>query len=72
MSQLSDLGQFFQTGGQGDEVVAGKLAHLAGEMDAAIGQQDFGFADAARIRDDLPWGRVARMVLVADAEIIVA
>ncbi len=31
---------------QRDEMVARKLAHLAGEMHPAIGQQNFGFADA--------------------------
>src|SRR5262249_6861550 len=50
-------------------MVAGELTHLAGEMHAAIGKQDFGFADAAGIEDDLARRRIARMVFVADAEI---
>ena len=32
--------------------MSGELADLAGEAYAAIGQQDFGLADAARIQDD--------------------
>ena len=39
--------------GERDEVVAGELAHLPGEADAAIGEQDFGLADAAGIENNL-------------------
>ena len=35
-------------------MVAGKLGHLAREVHAAIGEQDFGFADATGIEDNLP------------------
>src|SRR5215510_9065982 len=53
-------------------MVAGELAHLAREMHAAIGEQDLGLADAAGIKDDLARRRIARMVLVGDAEIEIA
>src|SRR6267378_7385257 len=53
-------------------MIAGELAHLAGEMDAAIGQQDFGFADAAGIKNDLAGRGIAGVVLVRDAEIEIA
>ena len=50
-------------------MIAGKLAHLAGETHAAIGQQDFGFADPAGIDNHLPRRRIARMILIGQAEI---
>ena len=53
-------------------MIAGKLAHLARKMHAAIGQQDFGLADAAGIKDDLAGRGIAGVVLVGDAEIEVA
>src|SRR5688572_5723520 len=53
-------------------MVAGELTHLAGEMDAAIGEKDFRLADSARIQDDLAWRRIARVVLVADPEVEIA
>src|SRR4030081_1975110 len=53
-------------------MVAGELAHLAGEMHAAIGEQNLGFADAAGIEDDLAGRGIAGVVLVRDAEIEIA
>ena len=50
-------------------MIAGQLPHLAGEMHPAIGQQDFGFADAAGIEDDLTRRGIARVVFIADAEV---
>src|ERR1700689_3825817 len=50
-------------------MIARELTHLAGEMHAAIGQQDFRFANAAGIKNDLAGRRVAGVVLVRDAEI---
>jgi hypothetical protein len=43
-------------------MIARKLAHLAGEMHAAIGQQDFRFADATGIENDLAGRRIAGVV----------
>ena len=45
-------------------MIACKLAHLAGETDAAIGQQDFGLADATGIKDDLAGRGIAGVVLI--------
>src|SRR3954447_12554747 len=53
-------------------MIACKLSHLAGEMDAAIGKKDLGLANPAGIEDDLPGGRIAGVVLVADAKIVIA
>src|SRR5580698_4065302 len=53
-------------------MIARQLTHLAGEMHAAIGQQDFRFADAAGIENDLAGRRIAGVVLVRDAEIEIA
>src|SRR5215207_8235025 len=53
-------------------MVAGKLSHLAGEMDAAIGKKDLGLTNPAGIEDYLPGGRIAGVVLVADAKIVIA
>ena len=53
-------------------MIAGELAHLAGEMHAAIGEQDFGLADAAGIEDDLAGRGIAGVVLVGDAEVEIA
>src|SRR6266566_9968858 len=69
---LAQLGQILQARGQRDEVIAGELPHLAGEVHTAIGQQDFGFADAAGIKDDLARRGVARMIFIANAEIEIA
>src|SRR5438445_10525732 len=41
-------------------------------MHAAIGQQDFGLADAAGIKDDLARRGIASVVFVGDAEIEIA
>src|SRR5829696_5948637 len=69
---LAERGQVLQPRGQGDEMIAGELAHLAREVHAAIGQQDFGFADAAGIKNDLAGRGIAGVVLVGDAEIEIA
>src|ERR1700735_1323826 len=53
-------------------MIARQLTHLAGEMHAAIGQQDFRFADAAGVENDLAGRRIAGVVLVRDAEIEIA
>ena len=37
----------------GQEVIASKLPDLAGETDAAIGEQDFSLADAAGVEEEL-------------------
>src|SRR5581483_6364879 len=45
------------------EVVAGELARLGGEVDVAVGEQDLGLADAARVEHDLARARVRGRVL---------
>src|SRR5579872_5044618 len=53
-------------------MIAGELAHLAGEMHAAIGKQNLGFADPARIKNDLSGRGITRVVFKADAEVEIA
>src|ERR1700716_2514441 len=53
-------------------MIARELTHLAGEVHAAIGQQNLGLTDAAGIKDDLPGRGIAGVVLVRDAEIEIA
>src|ERR1700733_10007474 len=50
------------------EVVSGKLHHHAGELPRAVRQQDRGLAEAAGIQQDLARPRIARVVLIAEAE----
>src|ERR1700722_7931082 len=69
---LPQRGQILQTRGQGNEMIARELAHLAGEMHAAIGQQDFGFADTTGIENDLAGRWIAGVVFVRDTEIEIA
>src|SRR6185437_7545359 len=61
-----------QTRSQCNEMVARELPHLAGEVHAAIGQQDFGFADAAGIKNDLARRGITGVVLIGDAEVQIA
>ena len=53
-------------------MVAGELSDLAGEADAAIGEQDLGLADAAGVEEDLARRRIARGILIAEAEVEIA
>jgi hypothetical protein len=69
---LAELGQILQPRCDRDEVVAGELAHFAGEMHAAISEQDLSLADPAGIKNDLTRRRIGCMVLVPDFEIHVA
>src|SRR5436305_3243045 len=50
-------------------MVTGELPDLARKADAAIGEQDLGLADTAGVKEQLAWRRVARRILVAEAEI---
>jgi hypothetical protein len=69
---LSQRRQILQSRGQRDEMIACELPHLAGEVHAAIGQQNLGFANAAGLKNDLAWRRIAGVVFETDAEIEIA
>src|ERR1700682_2463965 len=56
----------------GGEMVARQLAHLASDNRGAVRKQDLGFADAARIQQQVSGRGVARVVLVAEVEVEVA
>src|SRR6202521_2419630 len=56
----------------GREVVAGQLSHLACEDGRAVAKQDFRFADAAGIEQQLPRRRIAGVVLVPEPQLEVA
>src|SRR3990167_1523691 len=71
-AELAEIGERLAALGDCQEVVAGELADLARETDAAIGDEDLGLADPARIDDDLAGRRIAGVVLVFDAEVAVA
>ncbi len=45
--------QIVRSFGNGKEMVAGQLTDFAGEADPAIGEQNLGLADAARVKQDL-------------------
>src|SRR5436305_11045936 len=49
-------------------MVAGELADLAGETNRAVGEQDLGLADPARVQQDVSRRRVTCRILVANAE----
>src|SRR5882762_1189712 len=53
-------------------MVSGELTHFAGEVYPAIGQQNLGLADAARIKDDLTRGRIAGVIFIPDAKVEIA
>src|SRR5947209_18137529 len=53
-------------------MISRKLSHLAGKVHAAIGEENLGLADPARIEDDLPRRRIAGVVFVTDAEVEIA
>src|SRR2546426_12027850 len=57
---------------EGGEVVAGQLAGLAREQRPAVWKEDLRFADAPRVEQQLPRARVARVVLVSEAEVELA
>jgi hypothetical protein len=67
--QSAELGQVLDSFYDGQEVVASKLPDLAGETDAAIGEQDLSLADAAGVEEELTRGGIARRALVAEAEV---
>src|SRR5919204_3803401 len=56
----------------GEEVIACQLAHLAGEAGRPIRDEDLGFAEAARVEQDLARGRMAGVVLVAHTDLEIA
>src|SRR5262249_33009007 len=70
--QPTEFGQSLGSFDDRDEMVTGELADFAGETDAAIGEQNFGFADAAGMKEKLTRRRIAGRVLVTEAEIQVA
>src|SRR5271166_6366406 len=51
--QLAERGEILAAFHDGEKMVAGELADLAGEADAPVGQQDLGLADAAGVEDDV-------------------
>src|SRR5215213_5961797 len=46
-----------------EEVVSGELAHLAGEHRASVRKQNLRFTEAARIKQDLAWCWMTRVIL---------
>src|SRR6266850_3438552 len=52
----------------GREMVAHELAHLAREDSRPVREQDLGLAEPARVKQELAWRRVPRVVLVAEIQ----
>src|SRR5579863_5578605 len=50
-------------------MIARELTYPAGEVHSAIGEQYLGFADAARIKNNLAGRRIARVIFITHAEI---
>src|ERR1700681_2541647 len=50
-------------------MVAGELPHLAGEDGSAVRKEDLGLADAARVKKELSWGGIARVILEAEVQL---
>src|SRR6185312_13407715 len=65
--QFAERPQVFQPLDDGQERISRKLAGFAGKTARAVGDQDFRFADPARVEQDLSGGRIAGGVLIADA-----
>src|ERR1041384_6992035 len=61
--------QLLQPLDHSEKMVAGELADLAGETHGAVGEQHLGFANPARMQQDLPGRRIARRILIAETEI---
>ena len=55
--------------GDGREMIACELAHLAGEERRPVWEQDLRLGEAARIEKELAWRRVRGVVLVAEPEL---
>src|SRR5688572_8612101 len=53
----------------GQEMVACQLTRFAGKTGAAIGEEDFSFADATRIKQHIAARRVAGWIFIADAKL---
>ena len=64
--------QLLASGLDGEEVVAGELADLAGKTGRAVWEEDLGLAEATGIEQDLARRGMAGVVLIADAEVVVA
>src|SRR5262249_10493565 len=57
------------SGSNRHEMIAGELSDLAGETDAAIGEQDLRLAEATRVQQKLAGQRIARGVFITQTEV---
>jgi hypothetical protein len=71
-NRAADLRQPIEVVSDGQKMVARELPGFAGKSGRAVGEQDLGFADAARIDDNLTRCRIAGGVLIADAKVAFA
>ena len=69
---LAQFGPILLTFGDCQEMISRKLPHLAGEVHAAICEQDLRLAESAGVENELARRRIAGRVLEAHAEIGVA
>ena len=68
----ADLAQALEVAGNAGKVVAGERARLGGEVNTAVGDQDFGFTLASRVEQDLSRRGIGGGVLVPNRKIHVA
>src|SRR5579859_1382386 len=66
--EAAELAEVLRALGDGREMVAGKLPHLAGEDAGSVRKQDLRLAHPARIQEKMAGRRVAGVVLVAEVE----
>jgi hypothetical protein len=52
-----------------EKMVARQLTHFAGELDAAIGEQDLGFGNPTRVQQELARRRITGVVLERQAKV---
>src|SRR5580698_10470141 len=68
----AERAQVFKTLNDSEKMISSERSGFAGEGDVAIRQQDFGFADAAWVEDNLARRRITCRILIRQPEVEVA
>ncbi len=68
----TDLAQLVEIAGDGRKMIAGEGTRLGGEVDTAVGDQDFGFTFTFRVEQDLPGCGISGGVFVAHGKVHIA
>lgn len=67
--EFAEFGQVLPALHDGDEVVPGKVTHLAGEGRASVGEEDLRLTFSAWIEEDVPTGGMDGVVLEGDTRL---